>query len=222
MPTRNSCPRRRHRRRGSRPALPNSRKIYVTGSPGYPRAHARDQPGRHRHVRLEKNPPIYVYDTPAPTPTRTKIDIRAGLPRRACPGSGARRHRELPGLTSEYGQQRLNDPALAELRFNLHRSRAAPRPAPTSRRCTTPAGHHHAGDGIRRHPRKPAPQGIPGATEGLRPHGQQAGRPDGPPAPGPILRRSIPPRSPRNSCATKSPAAAPSSPPTSTTRKSSR
>jgi phosphomethylpyrimidine synthase len=44
---------------------------------------------------------------------------------------------ELDGPTSEYGKARLADPALAELRFNLHRKPRRARPARTSRRCTT-------------------------------------------------------------------------------------
>ena len=78
---------------------------------------------------------------PTPIPAAT-IDIRAGpaaaaraLDRRARRHGRARR-RPLP----RYGRERLADPTLAGLRFDLHAQAArAPRPAPTSRRCTTRA-----------------------------------------------------------------------------------
>ena len=71
----------------------------------------------------EKNPPITVYDTSGPyTDPDVKIDIRAGLATPRLPWILERNDTvELDGPSSEYGQQRLNDPALAELRFNLHR-----------------------------------------------------------------------------------------------------
>ncbi|MFJ3056045.1 phosphomethylpyrimidine synthase ThiC [Herbaspirillum sp. NPDC087042] len=105
--------------------LPNSRKIYVTGSRPDIRVPMREisQADTPAMFGSEKNPPIYVYDTSGPyTDPDVKIDIRAGL---ATPRLSWILERddteELPGPTSEYGQQRLNDPALAELRFNLHR-----------------------------------------------------------------------------------------------------
>ncbi|MBB5392596.1 MULTISPECIES: phosphomethylpyrimidine synthase ThiC [unclassified Herbaspirillum] len=105
--------------------LPNSRKIYVTGSRPDIRVPMREisQADTPAMFGSEKNPPIYVYDTSGPyTDPDVKIDIRAGLPTPRLPWILERDDtEELDGPTSEYGQQRLNDPALAELRFNLHR-----------------------------------------------------------------------------------------------------
>src|SRR5690606_14675833 len=69
------------------------------------------------------NPPIYVYDTSGPyTDPDVKIDIRSGLPTPRLPWILEREDtEELSGPTSQYGIERLNDPKLAELRFNLHR-----------------------------------------------------------------------------------------------------
>jgi phosphomethylpyrimidine synthase len=78
----------------------------------------------------EKNPPIYVYDTSGPyTEPGVSIDIRSGLEAPRLPWILERNDtEELPGPSSQYGIERLNDPKLAELRFNLHRKprRAAP------------------------------------------------------------------------------------------------
>ncbi|QJP99097.1 phosphomethylpyrimidine synthase ThiC [Herbaspirillum rubrisubalbicans] len=105
--------------------LPNSRKIYVTGSRPDIRVPMREisQADTPAMFGSEKNPPITVYDTSGPyTDPDVKIDIRAGLATPRLPWILERNDtEELPGPTSEYGQQRLNDPALAELRFNLHR-----------------------------------------------------------------------------------------------------
>ncbi|MFL9924648.1 phosphomethylpyrimidine synthase ThiC [Herbaspirillum lusitanum] len=105
--------------------LPNSRKIYVTGSRPDIRVPMREisQSDTPAMFGSEKNPAIYVYDTSGPyTDPDVKIDIRAGLSTPRLPWILERNDTdELDGPTSEYGQQRLNDPALAELRFNLHR-----------------------------------------------------------------------------------------------------
>lgn len=63
--------------------LPNSRKIYVTGSQPDIRVPMREitQADTPTGFGGEKNPPIYVYDTSGPyTDPDAKIDIRAGLP----------------------------------------------------------------------------------------------------------------------------------------------
>ena len=105
--------------------LPNSRKIYVTGSRPDIRVPMREisQADTPAMFGSEKNPPIYVYDTSGPyTDPEVKIDIRAGLSTPRLPWILERNDtEELDGPTSEYGQQRLNDPKLEELRFNLHR-----------------------------------------------------------------------------------------------------
>jgi phosphomethylpyrimidine synthase len=105
--------------------LPMSRKIYVEGSRPDIRVPMREisQSDTADSFGGEKNPPIYVYDTSGPyTDPDVAIDIRSGL---ACPRTPWILERgdtdELPGPTSAYGIERLADPALASLRFNLHR-----------------------------------------------------------------------------------------------------
>ena len=105
--------------------LPMSRKIYVEGSRPDIRVPMRkiSQSDTADSFGGEKNPPIYVYDTSGPyTDPDVAIDIRSGL---ACPRTPWIAERgdtdELPGPTSAYGIERLADPALTSLRFNLHR-----------------------------------------------------------------------------------------------------
>jgi phosphomethylpyrimidine synthase len=71
----------------------------------------------------EKNPPIFVYDTSGPyTDPAAKIDIRSGLPSLRAAWIEERNDTiELEGPSSRYGQERLADPQLSTLRFNLHR-----------------------------------------------------------------------------------------------------
>jgi phosphomethylpyrimidine synthase len=126
--------------------LPNSRKVYVTGSRPDIRVPMREihQSPTSASFGAEANPPVWVYDTSGPyTDPDTRIDIRSGLaPLRA----GWIRERgdtvELPGPSSSYGQQRLGDPKLAELRFDLRRK---PRRAAGGRNVTQ---MHHARQGI--------------------------------------------------------------------------
>ncbi|MEC4722508.1 phosphomethylpyrimidine synthase ThiC [Noviherbaspirillum sp. CPCC 100848] len=105
--------------------LPNSRKIYVEGSRPDIRVPMREisQSDTPASFGAEKNPPIYVYDTSGPyTDPQAQIDIRSGLPAMRAKWIAERNDtEELPGPTSKYGIERLNDPKLAELRFNLHR-----------------------------------------------------------------------------------------------------
>ena len=105
--------------------FPNSRKIYVQGSRPDIRVPMREitQSDTPASFGAEKNPPLYVYDTSGPyTDPAVAIDIRAGLPPLRLPWILERGDtEELPGPTSEYGRARLNDPKLAELRFNLKR-----------------------------------------------------------------------------------------------------
>ena len=72
---------------------------------------------------IEPNPPVYVYDTSGPyTDPDARIDIRSGLPALRAGWIAERGDTEaLAGPTSRYGQARLADPKLAELRFDLHR-----------------------------------------------------------------------------------------------------
>jgi len=105
--------------------LPNSRKIYVEGSRPDIRVPMREisQSDTPASMGAEKNPPIYVYDTSGPyTDPAVKIDIRSGLPALRQPWIEARGDTEaLTGPSSRYGQERLADPKLASLRFNLAR-----------------------------------------------------------------------------------------------------
>jgi len=105
--------------------LPNSRKIHVTGSRPDIRVPMREisQADTSASFGHEPNPPISVYDTSGPyTDPAANIDIREGLaPMRAGWIVERGDSEELAGPTSEFGQARLADPALTQLRFNLHR-----------------------------------------------------------------------------------------------------
>ncbi|MFN8736867.1 MAG: phosphomethylpyrimidine synthase ThiC [Betaproteobacteria bacterium] len=105
--------------------LPKSRKVYVTGSRPDLRVPMREiaQSDTPSALGTEKNPPLSVYDTSGPyTDPDVKIDIRSGLaPLRAGWIDERGDTEELPGPSSRYGVERLGDPRLAELRFNLKR-----------------------------------------------------------------------------------------------------
>jgi phosphomethylpyrimidine synthase len=105
--------------------LPNSRKIYVQGSRPDIQVPMREisQSDTTASFGAEKNPPVYVYDTSGPySDPDAVIDIRSGLNTPRLPWILERNDtEELAGPTSQYGIERLNDPKLAELRFNLHR-----------------------------------------------------------------------------------------------------
>ncbi|MDP2827952.1 MAG: phosphomethylpyrimidine synthase ThiC [Sulfuricellaceae bacterium] len=126
--------------------LPNSRKIYVQGSRPDIRVPMREisQADTPASLGAEKNPPIFVYDTSGPyTDPTVKIDIRAGLASVRGAWIEERGDTEpLSGLTSEFGRQRLDDPELAEMRFNLQRQ---PRQAKSGRNVTQ---MHYARQGI--------------------------------------------------------------------------
>ncbi|MBU0592931.1 MAG: phosphomethylpyrimidine synthase ThiC [Gammaproteobacteria bacterium] len=126
--------------------LPNSRKVYVEGSRPDIRVPMREisQSETPASFGAEKNPPIYVYDTSGPyTEPAAEIDIRAGLASVRGAWVEERGDTEpLAGLTSEFGRQRLDDPKLAELRFNLQRQ---PRKAKSGRNVTQ---MHYAKQGI--------------------------------------------------------------------------
>ncbi len=106
--------------------LPNSRKVYVEGSRSDIRVPMREitQTDTQTNSGIEKNPSIYVYDCSGPyTDPAVKIDIRSGLaPMRETWIAERGDTEALAGPTSEYGRQRLNDRALAEMRFNLQRA----------------------------------------------------------------------------------------------------
>ena len=126
--------------------LPNSRKVYVQGSRADLRVPMREisQSDTPASFGTEKNPPVYVYDTSGPyTDPSITIDIRSGLaPLRGLWIAERDDTEELAGPTSLYGIERLNDPKLAELRFNLHRK---PRRAKAGNNVTQ---MHYARQGI--------------------------------------------------------------------------
>jgi len=111
--------------------LPSSRKIYV----GPLRVPMREI------AQTGGNPPIAVYDTSGPyTDPAAKIDIRKGLfPFRQNWIESRGDTAVLDGPTSAYGRKRLEDPKLAELRFELHRK-------PRRGKCVTQM--HYARKGI--------------------------------------------------------------------------
>jgi len=117
--------------------LPNSRKVYLEGSRRDIRVPMREvaQSDTPASFGAEKNPPIYVYDTSGPyTDPQARIDIRQGLaPLRAAWTEERGDTAQLSGPTSRYGRERLIDPVLAELRFNLKRQ---PRRAKAGRIAT--------------------------------------------------------------------------------------
>ncbi|HRF73978.1 MAG TPA: phosphomethylpyrimidine synthase ThiC [Accumulibacter sp.] len=107
--------------------LPNSRKIYVTGSRPDLRVPMREisQSDTDTAFGGERNPPIYVYDCSGPySDPQVTIDVRQGLPALRAKWIAERDDTEsLPGLTSNFGRSRAADAALDELRFpGLQRS----------------------------------------------------------------------------------------------------
>ena len=101
--------------------LPNSRKIYVTGSRADLRVPMREisQSDTDTAFGGEKNPPIFVYDCSGPySDPQANIDIRQGLPALRAKWIAERGDSEpLPGLSSDFGRVRAADAALDELRF---------------------------------------------------------------------------------------------------------
>ena len=118
--------------------LPNSRKIYVTGSRPDLRVPMRE-------ISLSgDNAPVTVYDCSGTysDPDAT-IDIRKGLGTPRAAWIAERNDTELlDGPTSDYGRQRLADEKLDALRFELHRQ---PRRAQAGRNVTQ---MHYARQGI--------------------------------------------------------------------------
>ena len=126
--------------------FPNSTKVYIEGSRPDIRVPMRAvaQSDTPASFGGETNPPVFVYDTSGPyTDPAAEIDIRRGLP--------ALRRRwieerndteELPGPSSRYGQERLEDRSLDALRFELTRK---PRRAKSGANVTQ---MHYARQGI--------------------------------------------------------------------------
>ena len=110
--------------------LDGSRKIYVQGSRPDIRVPMREIELEDTAASFgaEKNPPIPVYDTSGPyTDPDVKIDLLKGMPDVRSSWIDERADTEwLAGPSSEFGQQRHNDPALAHLRFeHLRKPRRA-------------------------------------------------------------------------------------------------
>ena len=105
--------------------LPRSQKIYVEGSRADIRVPMREisQTDTPAAFGAETNPPVYVYDTSGPyTDPAAKIDIRSGLLALRAKWIEERGDTELlAGPSSRFGRERLDDPKLAELRFELKR-----------------------------------------------------------------------------------------------------
>ncbi|MEO5862309.1 MAG: phosphomethylpyrimidine synthase ThiC, partial [Burkholderiales bacterium] len=105
--------------------LPQSRKVYVTGSHPDIRVPMREisQSDTPASFGAEKNPPLFVYDTSGPyTDPAVAVDIRAGLAPLRQSWIERRGDTEiLGGPSSQYGVERLNDSKLATMRFDLHR-----------------------------------------------------------------------------------------------------
>jgi phosphomethylpyrimidine synthase len=112
--------------------LPRSRKVYVEGSRPDIRVPMREisQSDTPASFGAERNPPVFVYDTSGPyTDPAARIDIRAGLPPLRARWIEERGDTQLlDGPTSRYGRERLADPKLAELRFDLKRLPRRARP----------------------------------------------------------------------------------------------
>ncbi|HBP28892.1 MAG: phosphomethylpyrimidine synthase ThiC [Advenella sp.] len=106
-------------------ALPQSRKIYEQGSRPDIRVPFREisQDDTPTLFGGESNPPLTVYDASGPyTDPKVHIDIRKGLPEVRRAWIDERQDTEvLSGPSSVYGQERLTDPALTAMRFELQR-----------------------------------------------------------------------------------------------------
>jgi len=106
--------------------FPNSRKIYVQGSRPDIQVPMREvsQSDTAASFGAEPNPPVYIYDTSGPySDPQAVIDIRSGLGTPRLPWILERGDTEvLDGPSSAYGRERLDDQALAALRFQLQRT----------------------------------------------------------------------------------------------------
>ncbi|MAL99560.1 MAG: phosphomethylpyrimidine synthase ThiC [Alteromonadaceae bacterium] len=101
--------------------LPNSEKIYVTGSRPDVRVPMRAIRQSRTATELggEENPPVMVYDTSGPySDPSARVDLRKGLPPLRKAWIEERGDTEqLAGFSSDYSRRRLSDPALDPLRF---------------------------------------------------------------------------------------------------------
>ncbi|WP_311515103.1 phosphomethylpyrimidine synthase ThiC [Oligella urethralis] len=104
-------------------AYPNSTKHYIQGSRDDIRVPLRliEQDPTITAAGEELNPPIPVYDTSGPYGDSAQgIDLKEGLPSIRERWIEERGDTEkLPGLSSQFGNERLADPKAAHLRFNV-------------------------------------------------------------------------------------------------------
>ena len=111
---------------------PSSRKIYQSGTRADMNVPFREisLANTHSSQGVERNEPIYVYDTSGPyTDPDARIDIRKGLdPLRARWIEERGDTERLDGVSSEYGRLRQNDPKLEPLRFAHLRTPRRARP----------------------------------------------------------------------------------------------
>ena len=124
----------------TRGPLPGSRKAYVAGTRHpdvrVPMREISQTPTREGHgegARLVPNPPVTVYDTSGPyTDPDAVIDVRRGLPPLRAEWIRSRDDvEELSGVSSLYGQNRLEDRGLDALRFHTHRKPLRAKPGRT-------------------------------------------------------------------------------------------
>ncbi|MDB5869010.1 MAG: hydroxymethylpyrimidine synthase, partial [Polaromonas sp.] len=109
----------------TRTPFPGSRKIYIDGSRPDIRVPFREVTltdtliAEGNETRREANPPLRLFDSSGVyTDPAASIDITRGLAGLRSAWIDERRDTEtLPGISSAYGRQRLNDPALAALRM---------------------------------------------------------------------------------------------------------
>ncbi|HEY7885626.1 MAG TPA: phosphomethylpyrimidine synthase ThiC [Cellvibrionaceae bacterium] len=109
-----------------------SHKIYVEGSRPDIQVPMREITLADTHTDFggEENPPVRVYDTSGPyTDPKATIDLREGLAEVRTPWIMERDDTELlEGSHSDFTNQRLHDPKLAHLRFNLKRQARTAKP----------------------------------------------------------------------------------------------
>ncbi|WP_022965939.1 phosphomethylpyrimidine synthase ThiC [Denitrificimonas caeni] len=126
--------------------FPNSRKIYVQGSRPdilVPMREISLTPTE-TDDGIEENAPVFVYDTSGPySDPSVKIDVRKGLADVRSSWIEERGDTEvLSGLSSSFGQERLDDPELKSMRFASMRN---PRRAKAGKNVTQ---MHYARQGI--------------------------------------------------------------------------
>ena len=109
----------------TRAPFPGSAKIYIQGTRPDVRVPFREVTltdtlvAEGEHTRKEANPPLRLYDASGVyTDPAVQIDITRGLaPLRGTWINERQDTEALPGISSAYGRERLNDPALAKLRM---------------------------------------------------------------------------------------------------------